>query len=194
MSCISIESIGSTQVNYQIGTIVSCQLTNNGQIFSSFPQFSANLHQQSLSSGNLDTLILQKTGECILVFWVEVIGSLSNSFLPTKYIDTMKIDSVKIDIVDLIGIEFCIATEDGRKLYDEISRNIKEKKKVVISFDGVKFLTPAFFNVSICQLYAQFEENIINEYLVVSDLEEVDKKILSIPVTKAKRYFKNTSP
>jgi hypothetical protein len=65
----------------------------------------------------------------------------------------MKTDLVNIIIVDVVGSEFCVVTGDGRKLYDEIFHNIIENKRVVISFDGVKFLTPAFLNVSICQLY-----------------------------------------
>jgi hypothetical protein len=64
MSCsaVSIESIGSTQVNYQISTIASLHSINNEQIFHNFPQSVANLHQQSLSCMNLDTLTLKKTG------------------------------------------------------------------------------------------------------------------------------------
>ncbi len=80
-----------------------------------------------------------------------------------------------------------------KKLYDEIFHNIIEKKRVVISFNGLEFSTPAFLNVLICQLYGQFEEDIINQYLVVSNMAEEDKKILFILVTKAKLYFKNSS-
>ena len=195
MSCsvVSIESIGSTQVNYQISTIVSLQSINDEKIFHNFPQSFPNLDQQSLSCINLDTSTIEKTGECILVSWIKTDSYLSNSFLHTKCTDSMKTDLVNINIVDIVGSEFCVVTGDGKKLYNEIFHNMIKKKRVIISFNGVEFLTPAFLNVSICQLYGQFEEDIINQYLVVSNMTEEDKKILSILVTKAKLYFKNSS-
>ncbi len=116
MSCsvVSIESIGSTQVNYQISTIVSLQSINDEQIFHNFPQSFANLYQQSLSCMNLDTLTLKTTGECLLVSWIEPGSSLSSSVLHIKYTDSMKTDLVNINIVDVVGSEFCVVTGDGK--------------------------------------------------------------------------------
>ena len=107
------------------------------------------------------------------------------------YSDLMKSDTVNINVVDIIGSEFCVATEDARKLYNDISHHIIEKRKVVASFKNVRFLTPLFLNMSICQLYGQFKEDIIDDYVSIIDIDENNKKMLSIQRKRAKHYFKN---
>ena len=139
----------------------------------------------------LHMLTLQNIVGCGLASWTDVCKNILSNVLHTEYSDQMITNSVKLNVVDTIGSEFCVSTEDARKLYDDLSRNIREKKKVVTSFKNVRILTPLFLNMSICQLYGQFEEGIINDYMDIVDMDEKEKKLLSIQIKKAKRYFKN---
>ncbi|MPM59409.1 hypothetical protein SDC9_106251 [bioreactor metagenome] len=116
---------------------------------------------------------------------------LLSNFMVAEYNDQTKMESVKINVVDVIGSEFCVSTEDARKLYDNVSHCITEKRKVVLSFKNVRFLTPLFLNMSICQLYGQFEEDIINDYVSIVDIDENNKRMLSIQKKRANHYFKN---
>lgn len=116
---------------------------------------------------------------------------ISSDLLFTTYSDHMTNNSVEINVVDIIGNEFCVATEDASKLYDEIFHNIANKTKVIVSFNNVTFLTPVFLNMSICQLYGSFGEDIIDDYLETTNMNEEDEKLLSILKRKAKRYFEN---
>ena len=45
--------------------------------------------------------------------------------------------------------------------------------------------------MSICQLYGQFKEDIIDDYVSIIDIDENNKKMLSIQRKRAKHYFKN---
>jgi STAS-like domain of unknown function (DUF4325) len=115
-------------------------------------------------------------------------------------VDDLAIDSftitndniININVFNLVESNFCVATENARKLFDVIFQYMKEDKKTIVSFNGIKLITPLFFNMSICQLYnGQFKEDDINNYLEVVDLNERDERLLSYQIKKAKRYFKD---
>lgn len=107
------------------------------------------------------------------------------------YASDIGMDWVNIKVFDVIRCKFCVATEDGEKIYNEIFRNLNKKKKIMLSFSGINLIMPAFLNASICQLYRQFDEDVIDNNLIITDLKEEDRNLLRIHNHKAKRYFKN---
>lgn len=193
MNCCSTktEYASSVQANSQVCTIISRQSLTNEQILCNVTQSILKLSQKSLNVTNSCIYSLQKTVEFTLTPWVEVCKYILSDVVHTECSDQMIFNSAQIDVADTIGSDFCVATEDARKLYEYISRSIMEKKKVVVSFSNVKLLTPLFLNMSICQLYGQFKEDTINNYLDIINMNARDKKMLSMQIKKAKRYFRN---
>lgn len=104
--------------------------------------------------------------------------------------------AMKIKVVDVVGDKLCVSSEDGQKLYNQIFKNLKENKKVVLSFSGVTNLTSAFLNAAIGQLYGRFTEEFIktNLSIVKEDMEKDDRIILKRVVDRAKAYFNDSTP
>ena len=100
---------------------------------------------------------------------------------------------IRIKVIDVVGCNLCVSSEDGQKLYNHITKRL-DSKKIVLSFSGVTNLTSAFLNAAIGQLYSKFSEEKIKTNLKVMDMEDDDKVILKRVVDRAKEYFKNPKP
>jgi len=100
-------------------------------------------------------------------------------------------DKITISVFEIVGNGFCVASEDGQKIFDQVKTAFKAAQNVDISFKNVTSLTSAFLNTSIGQLYSSFDEAFVREHLSVSDLETDDLFLLKRVVETAKEYFKN---
>jgi uncharacterized protein DUF4325 len=95
----------------------------------------------------------------------------------------------KIEVANLIGTPFCVASEDGARLYDAIFQQLKANQPVEVSFLGVTRLTTAFLNAGIGQAYNEFTEDHIRNYLRVSNIDEKGTSLLRQVVQRAKVFF-----
>lgn len=100
-------------------------------------------------------------------------------------------NSVNIKVADLIGSPLCISSEDGNKVYDQISALIKDGRDIVLSFERVKLLISLFLNAAIGRLYGSFNEDEIRAHLRVEGLTPEDMEILKKVVANAKKYYAN---
>jgi len=100
-------------------------------------------------------------------------------------------EKITIKVVDIIGSNLCIASEDGQKVFDKTVPLLKAGKHVVISFDGISILISLFLNAAIGQLYNEFLEEEIRAQLEVTGLASDDMEILQRVVENAKRYYAN---
>jgi hypothetical protein len=97
--------------------------------------------------------------------------------------------SARIEVSALIGSPFCVASEDGARVYYAIYEHLHRNEPVEVSFAGVRRLTTAFLNAAIGQAYNEFSEDHIREYLHVSDLDEKGLSLLKQVVDRAKIFF-----
>lgn len=97
---------------------------------------------------------------------------------------------IVINIKGIVG-EYCVASDDGQKIYDMIDKTLKGGKKVILSFLNVESLTSAFLNTSIGQLYGNFSEEEIRKSLSVKDISPEDSALLKRVVETAKEYYKD---
>lgn len=100
----------------------------------------------------------------------------------------------KINIYNVINSPFCIAPEDGQKIYNLIVAALKEEKKVQLSFLNISMVITAFLNEAIGVLYKDFDPEQINqiEYINVSDdLKEAFEASLDKVKTGAPIYYKH---
>lgn len=98
------------------------------------------------------------------------------------------------DVVNVSAVvdgPLCISADDGHRVHDEIAARLRQKEHVVVSFVGVETIISAFLNASIGQLYGEFDESDIREFLEVVGMSQEDLELLKRVVDNAKSYFEN---
>lgn len=96
-----------------------------------------------------------------------------------------------INIKNTIGDIYGVEAGDGQKVYELIRKALDGGHKVVLSFLNIEMLTTAFLNTAIGQLYKDYSEEFIKNYLQVTDLSDSGKVALKRVVDTAKLFYKN---
>ena len=99
--------------------------------------------------------------------------------------------NIKISLFEVVGSTFCVASDDGQKVYDRLAVALEKDQCVAISFHNVTALTAAFLNAAVGQLYGTFKEEKIRSLLKVENMEQDDLALLKRVVENAKLYFKD---
>lgn len=100
----------------------------------------------------------------------------------------------KINIYNVINSPFCIAPEDGQKVYEMIATALKEERDVQLSFLNITMVITAFLNEAIGVLYKDFDESTINniQYIdVAEDLKDAFDASLDKVKKGAPIYYKH---
>jgi hypothetical protein len=100
-------------------------------------------------------------------------------------------EAITINIINIAGSTYCVESEDGQKVFNLISKALKENQNVVLSFLNVEIITTAFLNTAIGQLYGSFCEELIQKHLGVKDLSNIGTVSLKRVVNTAKLYYKD---
>ena len=100
-------------------------------------------------------------------------------------------EHIHISAFEVVGNPFCVASNDGQKIYDHITVAFKANRNIALSFRNVTTLTAAFLNTAIGQLYGIFSEEQIRSRLKIVDAEPDDLALLKRVVDNAKLYFKD---
>ena len=98
---------------------------------------------------------------------------------------------IRISLFEIVGSPFCVAFDNGQKVYDRLATALRVNQKVVLSFRNVTALTGAFLNAAVGQLYGTFSEEKIRSLLKVEDAEQDDLALLNSVINNAKLYFKD---
>lgn len=90
-----------------------------------------------------------------------------------------------VKIHDIIDKDIAISTEDGKKVFDILKKEIESGNEIVVSFDGINMLISHFLNESIGELYSYFEKSKWStldkiKYIEIDedDLELLNKKVI----------------
>ena len=94
--------------------------------------------------------------------------------------------SISLSVFEIVGSQYCVASDDAQKVYDQLLVAVDSGHSVSLSFRNVSILTSAFLNTAIGQLYSRLDEERIRNYLTVVDIESEDKAILIRVVESAK--------
>jgi hypothetical protein len=100
-------------------------------------------------------------------------------------------EDIKISLFEVVGSPFCVASDDGQKIYDRLASALKADLAVRLSFYNVTALTGAFLSTAIGQLYGTFSEEKIRPLLKVENAKPDDLRLLKSAVNNAKLYFKD---
>lgn len=98
---------------------------------------------------------------------------------------------ITLPVFEIVGSSFCVASDDGEKVYERIRKAIRQGRSVAPSFMNITSMAPTFLNAAIGQLYGEFSEEEIRAKLTVKDMEPDDLVLLKRVVETAKAYFKN---
>lgn len=98
---------------------------------------------------------------------------------------------ITVSMYQVVGSTFCVALNDGQKVYDRIESELKHGRSVRLSFENVSALTAAFLNAAIGQLYGTFDPVTIRSTVKIVDIPDSDIELLNAVIETAKLYFKN---
>jgi hypothetical protein len=98
---------------------------------------------------------------------------------------------ITVKVFEIVGNGFCVSSDDGQKIHDQIAIALREGRNVNLSFLNVDSLTSAFLNAAIGQLYGEFSGEQIKAGLSVKDMSNDDLALLKRVVDTAKQYFKD---
>lgn len=96
---------------------------------------------------------------------------------------------VQIKVLSILNNDAALTPTNGDKLFLSIYDTLKQSQFLEIDFTGIRFITSAFLNASVGQLYAHFNSEFIKQHLKVSNLENDDLVLLARVVERAKEYF-----
>ena len=99
--------------------------------------------------------------------------------------------NIRISMFEVVGSPFCVASDDGQKIYEHLNAALKTDQNVVLSFRNVTALTSAFLSVAVGQLYGMFNEEKIQALLKIEDAEPQDLALLDRVIRNAKLYFED---
>ncbi len=100
---------------------------------------------------------------------------------------------VKINVKDEIRNTIAMSTEDGKVLHEIIYRNLKESRKVELSFEGIDMLISHFLNESVGKLYEKFDNwDVLDKSIEYINIDSDDLELLKEKVIPtAKNHFKD---
>ncbi len=99
-------------------------------------------------------------------------------------------DTITVRLYDIAGNSFCVAADDGEKVYRLIREALLQGKKVEISLKNVEMVTTAFLNSAVGQLYnKEFEYDFLRDSLTLADIEDDDILSLKRVIETAKLYY-----
>lgn len=91
-------------------------------------------------------------------------------------------------VYDIINDDSALTPKSGDIVFNKVVESLKDKNKTVVSFDGIKYITTAFLNAAIGQLYSKFDSAFLNEFLQVN-ISEADLPLLQRVLQNARVYF-----
>ena len=100
-------------------------------------------------------------------------------------------DEIYLLLKDILQHDTAITYEDGEKVYALIFQALTEEKKVILDFQGITLVIPAFLHAAIGELYKDFDNDFLNSHLTFINIEETNKALLDMTKELAQEYFSN---
>lgn len=99
--------------------------------------------------------------------------------------------TTKTSIFNIVGNSLCIEATDGERVFQLVSKAMRENRAVELSFLNVEMLTSAFLNTAIGQLYRDFSEETILKLCQIVDMQPSDTALLQRVIATAKQFYAN---
>lgn len=76
-----------------------------------------------------------------------------------------------IEIFEVLQGSTAAFQDEGAKVYSLVESEIKNNRKVVLSFKGIEHCSTLFLNASVGRLYKTFSSDVIQSLLVIEGIE-----------------------
>jgi len=93
------------------------------------------------------------------------------------------------NVQTIIKSDAALTPNAGDKLFEVIDSAIVKKLYVVVDFGSINYITSAFLNAAIGQLYSKYSSDELNEHLKLENLADDDRVLLKKVIDRAKQYF-----
>jgi STAS-like domain of unknown function (DUF4325) len=100
-------------------------------------------------------------------------------------------NSITICITDVLGDNFCVVCEDGKRVYEHVAIALQSGKKVFLSFRDGEDITSAFLAEAFSRLYTNFSEEQIEKSLSLTDIDPDDAADIECVIQDVKDYLNN---
>ena len=101
-------------------------------------------------------------------------------------------ESNSLKIYDIVQGDTAVSTAEGNAVYQQINDHLKNNHVVQIDFEGINFLTTAFLNAALGQLYSnQYSSAFLNEHLRIKNVPKSKESSFEMVIKRAKEYFGN---
>lgn len=98
-------------------------------------------------------------------------------------------NEIHLLLKDILQHDKAITYEDGEKVYALISQALTQEKKVILDFQGITIVIPAFLHASIGELYKDFDGDFLNNHLILKNIEGTNKVLLDMVIKYTKQYI-----
>ena len=92
-------------------------------------------------------------------------------------------------VKNILQHDTAITYEDGEKVYALISQALTQEKKVILDFQGITIVIPAFLHASVGELYKDFDSDFLNNHLILKNIEGTNKVLLDMVIKYTKQYI-----
>ena len=98
-------------------------------------------------------------------------------------------NEIHLFLKDILQHDKAITYEDGEKVYALISQALTQEKKVILDFQGITIVIPAFLHAAIGELYKDFDGDFLNNHLILKNIEGTNKVLLDMVIKYTKQYI-----
>ena len=85
--------------------------------------------------------------------------------------------------------KYCISSQDGEQLFNLIYNSLIQDYLVELNFENVYIISSVFINCSISRLLETFKVDTLNKRLIISNLNEINKRIFKNVINNAIKYY-----
>lgn len=101
----------------------------------------------------------------------------------------MKNEEVIVRVASVIESDAALTPTAGDKVFAQLHASLSANQLTHIDFDRIRFITSAFLNAAIGQLYAHYSSDFLKLHLKTKNISQNDIVLLARVVERAKEYF-----
>lgn len=94
---------------------------------------------------------------------------------------------MKLSVQNLVG-EYCLTFEDGETVFNLIHSELSARRTVELDFIGVNVFASPFFNGAIGRLLKDIPPEVLNQFLVITNLSPTGQAVLVRVIENSKQY------
>jgi len=99
---------------------------------------------------------------------------------------------VTVSIRNIIHSPFAVSSEDAKKVYEALRKELQCGHNIELSFDGIDDFISSFLNASVGRLYnSEFDYDMLDKSVSAKGLDDKDMNIYLSVIERAKFYYKD---